>query len=69
MKTRVADPVHFRPDPEFGSSESEFKKPDPDPTATRQESIQTSKFFSYQSDFFRYLNFDFFHLKKWGKIT
>ena len=31
LRPRVADPVHFRPDP--------------DPTATNQESIQTSKFF------------------------
>ena len=34
-------------------------KPDPDPTGTHQESMQTTKFFSYQSDFFRYLNVDF----------
>ena len=38
---------------------------DPDPAGTRQESIQTSTFFSHQSDFFRYLNVDFFLPKKW----
>ena len=35
-----------------GSSKSEFYKPDPDPTGTYQESIQTSKFFSHQTYFF-----------------
>ena len=39
-----------------GSDKSEFKKPDPDPAYTHQDSIQTSTvptFFSYQSDFRR----------------
>ena len=40
---RVADPVHFRPDP--GPANQNFKNPDPDPTGTYQESIQTSNFF------------------------
>ena len=46
------------------SSKSELEKPDPDPTDTRQESIQAFNFFSHQSDFFRYLYVDFFCLKK-----
>ena len=50
----VADPAHFRPDP--------------DPTGAHQESIQTSEFFSYQSDFFRYLNVDYFYLKNWENL-
>jgi len=50
-----------------GSSKSEFLKTDPDPTGTHQELIQTTQFFSYQSDFFRYLNVDIFFLKKWKK--
>ena len=36
-KTRVANPVHFRPEPDPAN-----QNPDADPTGTYQESIQTS---------------------------
>ena len=48
----------------FGSSQSEFLKLDPDPTGTHKNQIKHVNFL-YQSDFFRYLNVDFFYLNKW----
>ena len=53
----------------FRSSKSEFYKPEPDPWGTRQESIQFFTFFSHQSDFFRYLNLDFFLPEKMEKVS
>ena len=58
---KVEDPVHFRPDPD--PENQKFFYPDPDPTGSYQESIQTSKFFSHQSNFFRFLNDDYFYQK------
>ena len=60
---RVADPVHLRPDPAPDLANRYFE------TGSRillalKETIQTSKFFSHQTYFLRYLN-DNFYLKNW----
>ena len=55
--SRVADPTHLRLDP------------DPDPSNTHQELIQTSTFFSYQSYFFRNFYVDIFTLQEMEKLT
>ena len=52
---RVADPVHFRPDP----PNQNFFKPNPDPTCTHQESIKTSKFLFVSIRFLQILSFMF----------
>ena len=61
--TRVADPVHFRPDPD--PANQNFKNRIRILLALTKKSIQTSKFFSHQTYFFYYLNDDYFYLKKW----
>ena len=43
--------------------------PDPDSTGTHLEWIQAAKFFSNQSDFFRYFYVDFFLPEKMEKFT
>ena len=50
-KIRVADPVHFWPDPDPANKNFKNRIRIPDPTGTYQKSIQTS-IFSHQSDFF-----------------
>ena len=65
---RVADPVHYRPDPAPDPVNQNFK------TGSRillslKESIQTSKFFSHQTYFFWYFEWWLFLSEKMEKFT
>ena len=59
---RVADPVHFRPDPAPDPANQNFKNRLRDPSGTYQESIQTSKFFSHQTQCVKPLFIKYFFL-------
>ena len=70
LEGRVANPVHFWPDPDPANQNFKNRIRIPDPTGTYQNSIETSIFFSsHQSDFFWYLNDEYFYMKKIEKLT
>ena len=63
---RVADPVHFRPDPDPANWNFKNRIRILLPLTKNQFKHQL---FSHQSDFFWYLNDDYFFLKKGKKFT